>query len=69
VDRNREWFLLEPFCVLADCPSCLAPELYYPDRINGRTALLKSLDRGHELESETVFAALSAWLSSDSRSS
>lgn len=62
VDRNREWFLLEPFCVLADCPSCLAPELYYPDRIKGQTALLKSLDRGHELESNTVFAALSAWL-------
>jgi type I restriction enzyme M protein len=48
--------------VLADCPSCLAPELYYPDRIKGRTALLKSLDRGHELESKAVFAALNAWL-------
>jgi hypothetical protein len=62
VDPNREWFLLEPFCVLADCPSCLAPELYYPDRIKGRTAMLKSLDRGHEMESETVFAALGGWL-------
>jgi type I restriction enzyme M protein len=63
VDRNRDWFLLEPFCVLEDCPSCLTPELYYPDRLKGRTALLKSLDRGHELESEIVFAALTAWLS------
>ncbi|WP_239945795.1 class I SAM-dependent DNA methyltransferase [Streptomyces sp. COG21] len=52
---------LTPFCLLSDCPTCLAPELYYPDRLNNSTALLKSLDRGHELESDTVLSALRAW--------
>jgi tRNA1(Val) A37 N6-methylase TrmN6 len=43
-----------PFCVLDDCPACLAPELYYPDRLTDSAALLKSLDRGHEMQSEAV---------------
>ncbi|MBC6471185.1 SAM-dependent DNA methyltransferase [Actinomadura alba] len=50
--------LLSPFCLLRDCPTCLAPELYYPDRMTSSTALLKSLDRGHELDSDSVFKAL-----------
>jgi hypothetical protein len=50
---------LSPFCLLSDCRTCLAPELYYPDRLKGNTALLKSLDRGHELDSEEVFQKLS----------
>jgi type I restriction-modification system DNA methylase subunit len=49
---------LSPFCLLSDCPTCLAPELYYPDRMKGSTALLKSLDRGHELESDNIFNLL-----------
>ena len=49
---------LSPYCFLIDCPTCLAPELYYPDRLTNSTALLKSLDRGHELESEEVFKRL-----------
>jgi type I restriction enzyme M protein len=49
---------LSPFCILSDCPACLAPELYYPDRLTGSTALLKSLDRGHELENDMVFERL-----------
>ncbi|MET9531118.1 N-6 DNA methylase [Streptomyces sp. NPDC006649] len=53
--------LLSPFCLLSDCPACLAPELYYPDRMTSSTALLKSLDRGHELDSDSVFRALSEW--------
>ncbi|WP_158073448.1 class I SAM-dependent DNA methyltransferase [Actinophytocola xanthii] len=52
---------LSPFCLLSDCPTCLAPELYYPDRMTRSTALLKSLDRGHELESEFVFTTLQEW--------
>jgi type I restriction enzyme M protein len=47
------------FCILSDCPTCLAPELYYPDRLTSSTAQLKSLDRGHELESDVVFKHLS----------
>lgn len=50
---------LSPYCILSDCPRCLAPELYYPDRLTKTTAMLKSLDRGHELDSETVFRRLS----------
>lgn len=53
---------LDPFCLLSDCPTCLAPELYYPDRMTSSTALLKSLDRGHELESTSVFEALHKWV-------
>ncbi|MFJ5637748.1 N-6 DNA methylase [Streptomyces goshikiensis] len=53
--------LLSPFCLLSDCPACLAPELYYPDRMTSSTALLKSLDRGHELDSDSVFKALREW--------
>ena len=50
---------LSPFCILSDCPACLAPELYYPDRLTSSTAQLKSLDRGHELESDMIFKQLS----------
>lgn len=50
-----------PYCLLSDCPACLAPELYYPDRLTSSTALLKSLDRGHELDSDSVFKALREW--------
>ncbi|MEU6788817.1 N-6 DNA methylase [Nonomuraea angiospora] len=53
--------LMSPFCLLSDCPACLAPELYYPDRMTSSTALLKSLDRGHELDSDSVFKALREW--------
>jgi type I restriction enzyme M protein len=49
---------LSPFCILSDCRTCLAPELYYPDRLARSTALLKSLDRGHELENDMVFTRL-----------
>ncbi|WP_328549206.1 N-6 DNA methylase [Streptomyces platensis] len=52
---------LSPFCLLRDCSDCQAPELYYPDRLTNSTALLKSLDRGHELEGDDVFAALQTW--------
>lgn len=52
---------LSPFCLLSDCPTCLTPELYYPDRMTSSTALLKSLDRGHELESDFVSNALREW--------
>ncbi|MGC4870247.1 type I restriction-modification system subunit M [Micromonospora sp. DT53] len=62
VSENGDRFPLAPFCVLEDCPSCLTPELYYPDRLSRSTALLKSLDRGHELESTEVFAALYSWM-------
>ncbi|ASU59851.1 hypothetical protein CGQ36_20805 [Nocardiopsis dassonvillei] len=55
---------MSPFCLLRDCSSCLAPELFYPDRLKGSTALLKSLDRGHELESDSVSQALREWSSS-----
>ena len=63
VSQNRPTISLAPFCVLADCPSCLTPELYYPDRLGRSTALLKSLDRGHELESRDTFDALRSWMS------
>ncbi|GGM34231.1 hypothetical protein GCM10012275_01950 [Longimycelium tulufanense] len=59
--RQGEMIPLWPFCVLGDCPTCLTPEVYYPDRLTGTTALLKSLDRGHELESEEVFEDLKRW--------
>ncbi|MGW8569832.1 N-6 DNA methylase [Streptomyces niveus] len=52
---------LSPFCLLDDCPTCLSPELYYPDRLTSSTACLKSLDRGHELDSDSVFEALRGW--------
>ncbi|MGW6792378.1 HsdM family class I SAM-dependent methyltransferase [Streptomyces chartreusis] len=52
---------LSPFCLLSDCPTCLAPELYYPDRLTSSTALLKSLDRGRELDSDSVSKALREW--------
>ena len=55
---------LSPFCTLTDCPQCLAPELYYPDRFTDSTALLKSLDRGHELENESIFHNLRLWIES-----
>ncbi|MFF5050112.1 N-6 DNA methylase [[Kitasatospora] papulosa] len=58
---QNEPIQLSPFCLLEDCPTCLAPELYYPDRLTASTALLKSLDRGHELESDTVYASLRPW--------
>lgn len=51
---------LSPFCILSDCPTCMTPELYYPDRLKSSTALLKSLDRGHELESEMVLKRLAS---------
>ncbi|MGW6521727.1 hypothetical protein [Streptomyces sp. NPDC054962] len=44
--------------LLNGCPTCLVRELHYPDRLIGSTALLKILDRGHELESDSVFEAL-----------
>jgi hypothetical protein len=56
--RQGEIIPLFPFCMLSDCPTCLAPELYYPDRLARSNALLKSLDRGHELESKAIFKAL-----------
>jgi hypothetical protein len=62
VSHGREPIPLVPFCMLADCPSCLTPELYYPDRLGPSTAMLKSLDRGHELESPAVFNALRSWM-------
>lgn len=61
VTRQGEVLPLWPFCVLDDCPTCLTPEVYYPDRLKGTTALLKSLDRGHELEREEVFEDLKRW--------
>jgi len=51
---------LSPFCILSDCPTCMTPELYYPDRLKSSMALLKSLDRGHELESEMIFKRLAS---------
>jgi len=63
VTPREEPIPLSPFCLLSDCPTCLAPELYYPDRLTGSTALLKSLDRGHELDSDTVCTALRGWAS------
>jgi type I restriction enzyme M protein len=60
--RQGEVIPLSPFCILGDCPTCLTPELYYPDRLTNSTALLKSLDRGHELESGTVFEDLLSWI-------
>ncbi len=60
-NRQGEMIPLWPFCVLGDCPTCLTPEVYYPDRMTGTTALLKSLDRGHELESDEVFDDLKRW--------
>ncbi|MFG1940336.1 class I SAM-dependent DNA methyltransferase [Micromonospora tulbaghiae] len=62
VSQSGEKFELAPFCMLDDCPSCLTPELYYPDRLTGSAALLKSLDRGHELESESVYNAMLSWM-------
>jgi hypothetical protein len=38
------------FCQLRACPTCLNEELYYPDRVRGSMARLRSLDRGHQLE-------------------
>lgn len=61
IPPNDEPLPLSPFCLLSDCPTCLAPELYYPDRMTSSTALLKSLDRGHEFDSDSVFKALRKW--------
>ncbi|MEU9272689.1 hypothetical protein AB0E04_45980 [Streptomyces sp. NPDC048251] len=61
IPPNDEPLPLSPFCLLSDCPTCLAPELYYPDRMTSSTALLKSLDRGHELDNDSVFKALREW--------
>ncbi|MQY08055.1 class I SAM-dependent DNA methyltransferase [Actinomadura macrotermitis] len=63
--QQGEAIPLSPFCLLSDCPTCLAPELYYPDRLNASTALLKSLDRGHELESDAIAASLRPWIDLD----
>jgi type I restriction-modification system DNA methylase subunit len=59
--QQNEPIPLSPFCLLEDCPTCLTPELYYPDRLTASTALLKSLDRGHELESDIVYTSLRQW--------
>ncbi|ULR53373.1 N-6 DNA methylase [Streptomyces deccanensis] len=59
--QQDEPIQLSPFCLLEDCPTCLTPELYYPDRLTASTALLKSLDRGHELDSDSVYASLRPW--------
>ena len=61
ITRHDAPLPLSPFCLLSDCPACLAPELYYPDRLISSTALLKSLDRGHELDSDSVFKELREW--------
>ncbi|CAG7651172.1 N-6 DNA methylase [Actinacidiphila bryophytorum] len=60
--RQGEVIPMSPFCILGDCPRCLAPELYYPDKLGGSSAFLKSLDRGHELESDTIHFALRKWI-------
>ncbi|GFE14605.1 hypothetical protein Sgleb_26520 [Streptomyces glebosus] len=60
--QQGETIPLSPFCLLSDCPACLAPELYYPDRLTNSTAMLKSLDRGHELDSDAVFNSLRRWI-------
>jgi hypothetical protein len=60
--QQGETIPLSPFCLLSDCPACLAPELYYPDRLTNSTAMLKSLDRGHELDSDSVFNSLRLWI-------
>ncbi|WP_344318397.1 N-6 DNA methylase [Acrocarpospora pleiomorpha] len=60
--QQDEVIPLLPFCTLADCPICLVPELYYPDQITKSTARLKSIDRGHELDSETIFDGLSEFM-------
>ncbi|MFD7952542.1 N-6 DNA methylase [Streptomyces ardesiacus] len=54
---------LSPFCILQDCPSCLSPEIFYPDRLKNSTAVMKSLDRGHPLESDEIAEDMRAWIS------
>ena len=49
-----ELVAIEPFCYLRDCSTCLAPELYYPDRVTSNSVILKSLDRGHELDDASI---------------
>lgn len=61
ITPHEEPLSLSPFCLLSDCPDCLAPELYYPDRMMSSTARLKSLDRGHEQDNNSVFMALREW--------
>lgn len=41
---------LAGFCQLRACSVCLHEELYYPDRMRGTMARLRSLDRGHQTE-------------------
>ncbi|MEV4751645.1 class I SAM-dependent DNA methyltransferase [Streptosporangium sp. NPDC049248] len=53
---------LFPFCILANCPICLVPEIYYPDKISRSIAKLKSIDRGHDLDNEAVFDGLSEFM-------
>ncbi|MFI7632293.1 N-6 DNA methylase [Microbispora rosea] len=60
--QQDEILPLFPFCILADCPICLVPEIYYPDKINRFVAKLKSIDRGHELDNESVFDGLSEFM-------
>ncbi|MEU6412678.1 N-6 DNA methylase [Microbispora sp. NPDC046933] len=59
---QREVIPLFPFCILADCPICLATELYYPDQIVRTVARLKSIDRGHDLDSEAIFEGLAEFM-------
>jgi hypothetical protein len=41
---------LAGFCQIRACPTCLNEELYYPDRVRGSMARVRSLDRGHQTE-------------------
>ncbi|MEY9850271.1 hypothetical protein ABH940_007395, partial [Streptacidiphilus sp. BW17] len=60
--QDAQMVELSPFCVLQSCPSCLSPEIFYPDRLVGSTVRMKSLDRGHSLDSDEIAEDMRMWI-------
>jgi type I restriction enzyme M protein len=54
---------IEPFCYLRDCPTCMSAELYYPDHMTSGSVALKNLDRGHQLDDESIATEIRQWSS------
>jgi hypothetical protein len=47
---ERRWVPLHPFSQTVTCNECKADEIFFVDKWDGRSAVLKSSGRGHTLD-------------------
>ena len=67
VVSDQNWISLYPFLAVLHCPHCKMRETYFIDAWSpGKTAKLKSFERGHTEEKPDIAEELSGWFAGES---